>query len=385
MIPFRTDAPIYHWPIATVGLIAANVAVFGVMLGLSPEADPWWVLSYGDGLHPIQWITSNFTHANLGHLVGNMVYLWAFGLVVEGKTGAWKFLLIYLGLGILQCALEQTVMLGADGGGSLGASAVIYGLLAMALVWAPRNDFFVLVFRRFQAGVFDIPIIVFASLYFLIEFATVAVSRMAAGSSLLHLSGALLGFLLGTVMVKADLVDCEGWDLYSVGARGRPSTSAADRQKKRKRVKQEARQNQVEDRGVQALAQLRAWIAEGDAPASLAAYQKITRLGNHAHRPVESDLLALIKLLHRDGLRTESAPILETYVKRHPAGSGRIRLKLAQILIRDQQRPAQALRILSDLSDDDLPADLLPIRRQLQTQAERLIEEGVLELEGESW
>jgi membrane associated rhomboid family serine protease len=385
MIPFRTDAPIYHWPVATVGLIVVNVAVFGALLGVSPEADPWWVLSHGDGLHPIQWVTSNFVHANVGHLIGNMIYLWAFGLVVEGKTGAFRFLLIYLGLGILQCALEQAVMLGAAEGGSLGASAIIYGLLAMALVWAPRNEFSVVVFWRFSPHIFDLPIIVFASLYFLIEFVTVAVSRFSVGSSLLHLSGALLGFLLGSILVKTGLVDCEGWDLYSVGARGRPATSAVDRRKKREKSQAEARQEQADDRSAEALSQLRAWIGEGDAPASLAAYHRLTRFGNGGHRPVESDLLALIKLLHRDGLQKESVPIMETYIDRHPDKSARIRLKLAQILIRDQQRPTQALRILADISESDLTADLVPIRRQLEAQANRLIQEGVLELEGESW
>jgi membrane associated rhomboid family serine protease len=385
MIPFQTDAPIYHWPVATVGLIVANVAVFAVLLGASPESDPWWILSYGNGLHPLQWITSNFVHANPGHLIGNMIYLWAFGLVVEGKTGAWKFLLIYLGLGIVQCALEQAAMLGAAEGGSFGASAIIYGLLAIALVWAPRNDFSILVFWRFSPHIFELPIVVFASLYFLIEFATVALSRFAAGSSLLHLSGALLGFLLGTVLVKTGLVDCEGWDLYSVGARGRPATSAADRRKKREKSQTETRQDQADDRSAEALSQLRAWTADGDAPAALAAYHRLSRFGAGGHRPVEVDLLGLIKLLHRDGLRQESVPVMETYIDRHPANSGRIRLKLAQILIRDQQRPTQALRILADLPESDLPADLVPIRRQLEAQANRLIKDGVLELEGENW
>ena len=35
LVPYNTDAPIYHYPIGTVGLIAANVLLFfawGVLL-----------------------------------------------------------------------------------------------------------------------------------------------------------------------------------------------------------------------------------------------------------------------------------------------------------------------------------------------------------------
>ena len=38
----------------------------------------------------------------------NMIFLWIFGLIVEG-SGWWKFLLIFFGAGIAQCALEEMV------------------------------------------------------------------------------------------------------------------------------------------------------------------------------------------------------------------------------------------------------------------------------------
>ena len=41
MIPYSTDAPVYHWPVATVGLIAANVAVLVAVMTLEdPVAGP---------------------------------------------------------------------------------------------------------------------------------------------------------------------------------------------------------------------------------------------------------------------------------------------------------------------------------------------------------
>src|SRR5687768_4391877 len=142
LIPYSTDAPIYYWPFATVGLIAANVLIFfGVAFGnLGPVED--WVLTYGDGLHPDDWFRGMFMHGGLGHLIGNMLFLWVFGLVVEGKLGWWKFLCCYLAIGVTQSMIEQIVMLGYSGEvpGSVGASAAIFGLIAIATVWAPLNE-----------------------------------------------------------------------------------------------------------------------------------------------------------------------------------------------------------------------------------------------------
>src|SRR3954463_184500 len=159
VIPTGTDAPIYHWPFATVGLIVLNVALLFLVPPVAgivrfDENDEViedaetvsnferYALAIGDGrLHPVQWVTHNFLHYGFLHLAGNMLFLWAFGIVAEGKLGAVKYLLTYLAIGTLHGALVQTLLLrsGLDGHAA-GASAVIYGLLAICMLWAPRNE-----------------------------------------------------------------------------------------------------------------------------------------------------------------------------------------------------------------------------------------------------
>ncbi|MFV0446152.1 MAG: rhomboid family intramembrane serine protease, partial [Planctomycetaceae bacterium] len=142
LIPIGTDAPVYHFPWGTIGLIAlCTLVVLGSTLALLPSTESLaadYALLHGQGLHPLQWVTSNFLHAGWGHLIGNMMFLWPFGLIVEGKIGWRRFLPIYLGLGILEAALEQICLPGP--GMSLGASSIIFGLMAMSCLWAPRND-----------------------------------------------------------------------------------------------------------------------------------------------------------------------------------------------------------------------------------------------------
>lgn len=391
MIPYGTDAPVYHWPFATLGLIVANVAAsFAAWALLDSDRVEPLLLTYGDGLHPVQWITSNFLHAGPMHLIGNMVYLWGFGLIVEGKVGWFRFLLIYFGIGAIECAIEQGVMLGAEGGASMGASAIVYGLVAIGMVWAPRNDISILLIYGFgfmiRTALFDIPIVAFAAVYFAWELLTTLISGMAWGSPVLHLIGAAVGFVVGTVMVKAGWVDCEGWDLYS------PSRGLTDSQrqarkprKKRKRPALDADEEGVsraEQRSARALAQLRGAL-EADAPyEALSAYHNMAKQPE-GWRPLEKDILSLIALLQREKLLAESVPVMEDYVARFPEGSPRVRLKLAQVLLRDQNRPSKALRLLAGLAEQDLPPDLRPVRRQMEARARAMTqsEDGIYELD----
>ncbi len=103
-------------------------------------------------LHPVQWITSNFLHANILHLAGNLIFLWAFALVVEGKVGFFPFLAIFLGVGFVQCGLEHSWT---------PRSAIVYGLMAMALVWAPKNELGCVWWFGFRSGLMDMSILWF--------------------------------------------------------------------------------------------------------------------------------------------------------------------------------------------------------------------------------
>jgi membrane associated rhomboid family serine protease len=239
LAPYRTDAPIYHFPVAPIGLIAANVLATFAIAG-DPASAEEYILQYGEGLKPLQWVTSNFLHFGLFHLLGNMLMLWTFGLLVEGKVGPFVFLPLYLGIGFVQCGIEQAVMSTSGTGGSLGASAILFGLMAIAMVWSPRNDVSVgglIVVRPVQ---FDAPIVIFALLMFVWEVAMIAIVGFGVSTAILHMMGAIIGLVVGIVFVKLDWVDCEGWDLFSVMS-GEPGQERERPKKKRKKKKKKKR------------------------------------------------------------------------------------------------------------------------------------------------
>ncbi len=77
--------------------------------------------------------TSTFLHGGTSHLIGNMVFLFAFGYTVELVLGGGWFLLFYVLAGLGGSALDVFVRSGSDVGG-LGASGAISGLMAMYAV-----------------------------------------------------------------------------------------------------------------------------------------------------------------------------------------------------------------------------------------------------------
>lgn len=162
---------------------------------------------------PWQWITSVFLHANWFHLIGNMLVLWVFGMVVEGKIGWRAFLLLYLSIAATAGAIEQTLMFFSQGA-ALGASGVIFGLLAIAMVWAPENrvDCILILGRVFTL---QVTIRTFAYIMVGWELLTASLDGFAMSSAVLHLLGAGVGLPIGIVMLRKGWVDCEGWDWFS--------------------------------------------------------------------------------------------------------------------------------------------------------------------------
>src|SRR6185295_1978108 len=73
-------------------------------------------------------------HADLWHLIGNLVTLWFFGRFVEEVLGTRRFLVAYFGAGIIGGLLQSAVMVLFPfhfGQFAFGASAGIAGVFAI--------------------------------------------------------------------------------------------------------------------------------------------------------------------------------------------------------------------------------------------------------------
>ena len=77
--------------------------------------------------------------------------------------------------------------------------------------------------------------------------------------------------------------------------------------------------------------------------------------------------------------------VMEAYLQQVESPRPAIRLTLAQVLAYEVERPAHALRVLSETPESSLPPSLQPTHRKVVRKAEAMREEGVLELEGDTW
>jgi membrane associated rhomboid family serine protease len=409
LLPYATDAPLYHGPWATLGVIAANVVVFAASVsgGWSNPED--YILWYGQGLHPLQWLTSNFLHAGVFHLLGNMLFLWVFGLVVEGKTGWWGFLLIYLGIGVTQAALQQVCMLGATPfdefdefaapHGSLGASAAIYGLMAIALVWAPQNEFSCYYWFAYRMGLIDLPIMWFAGIDLTFQVLFAALWGFNISTEMLHLGGAVLGFATGSVLVLGKVIDCEGWDLFATmaGRAGvaRTVSEALHRdvgpiapRPKKQRLKEIEDDDTPDEKAPtkhhKQAARIRTLAQQHKPDAALREHQRLKQAAPEFLLP-EQDLMALVDAVYRAELWNDAVPLMEECIARFPERCQKLRVILAEIVVTHQRRPQHALRILEPVVDAKLPPRLQQQRAEIASRCRQLIDDGLLELEGRPW
>lgn len=129
----------WRWT-ATSVLMAVNVAVFALQsinaVYLHTRAESWFALTTHGLRHGWVWqfLTFQFLHGGLLHLLGNLVGFYFLGRFCESVLGTGRYLLAVLGSGAAGGVLQGLLMLlfpGYYGTAVVGASAGVFGLLAV--------------------------------------------------------------------------------------------------------------------------------------------------------------------------------------------------------------------------------------------------------------
>jgi len=154
------------------------------------------------GHHAITLVTAMFMHAGWMHIIGNMVYLWAFGPAMEDAMGSFRFLLFYLGGGLV----AMFAQVASDPHSSipvLGASGAIAAVMGAFLVTYPRDRIRTLLFFLFFFRVTFIPAVLLIGFWFLIQLwnlGAVTEVRSSGVAYLAHVAGFLFGVALGRLL-----------------------------------------------------------------------------------------------------------------------------------------------------------------------------------------
>lgn len=152
--PLDQRQPIFNVPGVVVGLLASFVAVH-LLRWVLPAEDAAWLVAVlafiparetglaadlpGGGVAAVtSFITHQFVHGDLAHLIINSAWLLAFGSPVARRTGAVRFLVFFLLAGIAGASLYLAV-----NGSALilvvGASGAISGLMGAAFRFLFRS------------------------------------------------------------------------------------------------------------------------------------------------------------------------------------------------------------------------------------------------------
>jgi len=148
MFPLRDDRPTFTPPIVTTLLIVACAFVFFHELSLDEFSRNEFIARYGAipaRLHPTTLLTSMFLHGGWSHILGNMLFLWAFGKSLEDALGHTRFLVFYLACGIA-AGITHVAFNYYSFLPTVGASGAIAGVMGAYLVKFPRARIHTVVF-----------------------------------------------------------------------------------------------------------------------------------------------------------------------------------------------------------------------------------------------
>lgn len=186
---------------AVIFIILSFINVFHYMLQLSDGAFesnvlPWFTMPAKlSSLAERPWtiISYMFSHVGLIVTLTNMIWLWAFGSILQTMAGNKKLIPVYLYGGIAGAVafivasyLVPSLKPSLEFSYLLGSNPATMAIAVAATTLAPDYRFF----RMLNGG---IPIWVLTLLYILIDFA--GISNAGAAHNIAHLAGGFIGFM----------------------------------------------------------------------------------------------------------------------------------------------------------------------------------------------
>jgi membrane associated rhomboid family serine protease len=158
-------------PVITILLIVLNTLVFLCELLYGEAFVQTWAIvpaAITSGHAWITILTAMFLHASWSHIIGNMIFLWAFGPEIEDLMGRGRFLTFYL-LGGVAAMLAQVLAAPHSTIPNLGASGAIAAVMGAFLLTYPRDRIKTALFFFFFVRIAFIPAILLIGVWFLIQ------------------------------------------------------------------------------------------------------------------------------------------------------------------------------------------------------------------------
>ena len=192
-----------RWPVITTLLIVVNAYVFFRELINGDEFVLQWCVIPAQIMSGHGWITiltAMFMHASWMHIIGNMIFLWAFGPEIEDAMGPFRYLVFYLVGGFI-AMMAQVLAAPSSTVPSLGASGAIAAVMGAFLVTYPTDRIRTLLFFFIFVRVTFVPASLLIGFWFLTQLFSagqISQSVQTGGVAYLaHIGGFLFGVITG--------------------------------------------------------------------------------------------------------------------------------------------------------------------------------------------
>lgn len=211
VFPIRTDRRLQHTPWVNYALIAANVLIFLWTRDVAREqvADRYNLLPYD--ATDFQFITYQFLHADVWHLLGNMLFLYVFGNSVEDRLGKVGYLSFYLAGGVLaglgHCLTSNNPVLGAS-----GAVAAVTGAY---MVLFPLSNVTLFYWIFYYVDTFEVSSLVLI-LFQIGQNVVMHLLDVGGVAYFAHLSGYAFGIAIAAALMWLRILPREPYDLLAL-------------------------------------------------------------------------------------------------------------------------------------------------------------------------
>jgi membrane associated rhomboid family serine protease len=190
-------------PFVTGTIILVNVVVFFLELTGGDAFVMQWSAIPAQITSGHAWITiltAMFMHASWSHIIGNMIFLWAFGPEIEDAMGPLRFLIFYLAGGVI-AMLAQVAADPHSTVPNLGASGAIAAVMGAFIVTYPRDQIksvlFIFIFFRITL----IPAALLIGFWFLTQLVHAGAVAPVQGGGVAYLAH-VGGFIFGAVTCR---------------------------------------------------------------------------------------------------------------------------------------------------------------------------------------
>ena len=192
-----------RWPVVTVLLIAANAYAFFLELNNGERFVYAWSVIPRNISHGYAWptlLTATFLHAGWSHIIGNMIFLWAFGPEMEDAMGRGRYLSFYL-VGGLVAMLAQIAASPHSTVPNLGASGAIAAVMGGFLVTYPRDRIRSILVIFIFVKITLIPAALLIGFWFLTQLVNAGQVAQIQGGGVAYLAH-IGGFIFGAVTAR---------------------------------------------------------------------------------------------------------------------------------------------------------------------------------------